>query len=94
MTKFLRETLAIPVLVTALLAGADTSSAADAECADYISHYQSVSSDLGDRFKRYAKCLASSGGRDDCDTEFRRLKNAQSDFSESVEHLRSGSCLE
>lgn len=37
-----------------------------------------------ERIRRYSRCLSNSNGHDDCSSEFRRLKNAQSDFESAV----------
>jgi hypothetical protein len=54
------------------------------DCDDAISTYNSAISDVSDAIRRYSRCLSGSSGRDDCSSEFRRLKNAQSDFETSV----------
>lgn len=63
--------------------------AATAECSDAISTYNSALSDVSDALKRYTRCLSGSNGHDDCSSEFRRLKNAQSDFESSVSEYES-----
>ena len=39
--------------------------------------------------RRYTNCISNSRGRDDCSSEFRRLKNAQDDFETAVSNYRS-----
>jgi hypothetical protein len=58
--------------------------AASADCSDATDRYNSVISEVSDTLRRYTRCLSSSSGRDDCSSEFRRLKNAQSDFESAV----------
>jgi hypothetical protein len=59
-------------------------SAAALDCDDATSAYSSSISDVSDAIRRYTRCLSSSNGRDDCSSDFRRLKNAQSDFETAV----------
>ena len=58
--------------------------AAKANCNDATDTYNSAISDLSDTLRRYSRCLSNSNGHDDCSSEFRRLKNAQSDFESAV----------
>jgi hypothetical protein len=51
--------------------------------------YNSAISDLSDALRRYSRCLSNSNGHDDCSSEFRRLKNAQSDFESAVSEYES-----
>jgi hypothetical protein len=63
--------------------------AATANCSDATSTYNSAISDISDSLKRYTRCLSSSNGHDDCSSEFRKLKNAQSDFESAVSEYES-----
>ena len=63
--------------------------AAMADCSDAISTYNSALSDVSDAIRRYTRCLSSSNGHDDCSSEFRKLKNAQSDFESAVSEYES-----
>jgi hypothetical protein len=58
--------------------------AAKADCSEATSTYNSAISDVSDAIRRYTRCLSSSNGHDDCSSEFRKLKNAQSDFESAV----------
>jgi hypothetical protein len=58
--------------------------AATADCGDATSIYNIAISDVSDAIRRYTRCLSSSNGHDDCSSEFRKLKNAQSDFETAV----------
>jgi hypothetical protein len=49
-----------------------------------VSSYNSALSDISMYLKRYTNCLAYSNGTDDCSSEFRRLRSAQSDFERAV----------
>ena len=60
-----------------------------ADCQDATSTYNATISDLSDALRRYSRCLSSSNGHDDCSSEFRRLKNAQSDFESAVSEYES-----
>jgi hypothetical protein len=61
-----------------------SNSVAHADCSSAISSYNSAVDDISTYLKRYVGCVSSSDGNDDCSTEFRRLKNAQSDFESAV----------
>jgi hypothetical protein len=63
--------------------------AATADCSDATNTYNSAISDVSDTLRRYTRCLSSSNGSDDCSSEFRRLKNAQSDFEAAVSAYQS-----
>lgn len=53
-------------------------------CQGAISDYNSAISEISSTMQRYTRCLNASGGRDDCSSEFRRLRSAQSDFESAV----------
>ena len=63
--------------------------AASASCNDATDTYNSAVSDLSDALRRYSRCLSNSNGHDDCSSEFRKLKNAQSDFESAVSEYES-----
>jgi hypothetical protein len=65
------------------------SSAAAADCHDATNAYNSAISDVSDALRRYSRCLSNSNGHDDCSSEFRRLKNAQSEFESAVSEYES-----
>lgn len=60
-----------------------------ADCSDATASYNSAVDDISTYLKRYVQCVSSSDGNDDCSTEFRRLKNAQSDFESAVSDHQS-----
>jgi hypothetical protein len=66
-----------------------SSGVARADCNDATNAYNSAISDLSDTLRRYSRCLSNSNGHDDCSSEFRRLKNAQSDFESAVSEYES-----
>src|ERR1700733_3378385 len=76
-------------LVGLSLALCISSSAASANCNDATDTYNSAISDLSNALRRYSRCLSSSNGHDDCSSEFRRVKNAQSDFESAVSEYES-----
>lgn len=65
--------------------------ASSGECREAVDHYNSVLDDVSDTLRRYANCVSSSRGHDDCSTEFRRLKDAQADFESAVADIE-GDC--
>jgi hypothetical protein len=81
--------LGIVALCAAVVLSVLPTHAATAECSDAASTYNSAISDVSDALKRYTRCLSSSNGHDDCSSEFRKLKNAQSDFESAVSEYES-----
>jgi hypothetical protein len=81
--------LGIMVLGAAAVWSVLPTSAATADCSDATSSYNSAISDISDAIRRYTRCLSSGNGHDDCSSEFRRLKNAQSDFESAVSDYES-----
>ena len=72
--------------VVVILAG-PTNAASD--CSDSVETYNSAVGEISYTLKRYARCVEGSDGNDDCSSEFRRLKSAQSDFESAVSDYRS-----
>ena len=62
---------------------------ARADCDDAVRSYNSAISDIESHLKRYTNCLSSSRGSDDCSSEFRRLRSAQSDYESAVSSYQS-----
>lgn len=54
------------------------------DCQWAVDRYNSALSDVSYAVSRYASCVGSSRGFDDCSMEFLRLKNAQSDFDQAI----------
>lgn len=75
--------LSRPALL-ALVGGLLHAGPAAADCNNAINSYNSAISDISSYVKRYARCVSDSQGSDDCSSEFRRLKSAQSDFESAV----------
>ena len=66
-----------------------TSAWAGYDCPSAISDYDSAISDVSFALRRYSSCLQYSDKKDDCSTEFWRLKNAQSDLESAVSDISS-----
>jgi hypothetical protein len=81
--------LVMVVLSAAIVLTVPMIHAATANCSDATDTYNSAISDVSEALKRYTRCLSSSNGHDDCSSEFRRLKNAQSDFESAVSEYES-----
>ena len=71
------------------LAGLFSAPALASDCNDAIDQYNSALSDVDSYLRRYANCLSSSRGKDDCSSEFRRLRNAQNDIESAVSAIGS-----
>jgi hypothetical protein len=77
-------TLALMGLSVLAPAAIHRASANPEECRDAIDSYRSAKSDISDALRRYARCISSSDGRDDCSSEFSALRSAQDDFETAV----------
>ena len=60
-----------------------------ADCDEAASAYNSVLSDIQTYLRRYTNCLSYSKGTDDCSSEFRRLRSAQSDLESAVSEYQA-----
>jgi hypothetical protein len=58
-------------------------------CNSAIDGYNNAVSDISSRLRRYSSCVSGSQGNDDCSSEFRRLRSAQSDFESAVSQYRN-----
>ena len=65
-------------------AKADTES-----CSEAADHYKSAAEDALSASRRYANCVAGSRGRDDCSSEFHRVRNAQDDFESAIAKIKN-----
>lgn len=74
----------IQTVLMALAVACAPIDASFADCSDAVSTYNSVISDVSSYLRRYTNCLSNSNGHDDCSSEFRRLRSAQSDFESAV----------
>jgi hypothetical protein len=79
-------------IMLAVLALAEPVSAS--ECPSAISSFNSAVDEVATRLKRYASCIGESRGRDDCSSEFRKMKNAQDEFEFAVSALSLDNCLD
>jgi hypothetical protein len=59
------------------------------QCKYAIEQYNSAIGDISSYLRRYSKCVSDSRGRDDCNSEFRRLKSAQGDLESAVSSYQS-----
>ncbi len=75
---------AVALCMALVLCLGRTSVANPSDCQDAISQYNSAISDISSALRRYTNCVSGSSGHDDCSSEFRRLKSAQSDFEDAV----------
>ena len=76
-------------LVAATNASPQESRAGTEKCNDSIEGYNLAVSEVSDKLKRYSRCLSGSQGRDDCSSEFRRLRSAQNDFETAVSNYEA-----
>jgi hypothetical protein len=79
------------VLLAALGAALSIPAAnADADgCRDAVSSYNTALSSQSYNLQRYSRCLESSQGQDDCSSQFRRLRNTQSEIEWAVSSYQS-----
>jgi hypothetical protein len=59
------------------------------ECENAAHEYNSVVSGVSDALREYASCVDGSEGKDDCGSEFDRLRDAHSEFEDAVSHYQS-----
>ena len=57
------------------------------DCDDKIRAYNDAVESLTGALQRYSRCLSDSAGKDDCSSEFRKLKSSQSEFESAVSSL-------
>ncbi len=83
--------IAALAIVIAALAGAATASttAGALDCDAAVDSYNSATSEIGYQMRRYSRCVSGSQGRDDCSSEFRRLRYAQDAFETAVSEYQS-----
>jgi uncharacterized protein YgiB involved in biofilm formation len=60
-----------------------------AECQEAQERAESAASELADRARKLRNCAESRDYTDDCSTEFRRVKNAHSDYESAVSEIGS-----
>ena len=59
------------------------------ECRDAQSRAESAASELADRAKKLRSCAEAADFSEDCSSEFRRTKNAHSDYEDAVSAVGS-----
>jgi hypothetical protein len=59
------------------------------ECQASIDGYSAAIDEIDSLLRKYVRCISNSEGEDDCSTEFRRLRSAQSDFESAVSEYQS-----
>lgn len=59
------------------------------ECRDALSRAENAASDLADYSRRLHSCAESQDFTDDCSSEFRRVRNAHSDYEDAVSSVGS-----
>ena len=80
----------IAILCGLLLIASSNSARADLEsCREAVDRYNSALSDVSDAIRSYARCVSDSRGRDDCSSEFSRLRSDQDDFETAVSEYES-----
>jgi hypothetical protein len=86
------EKLMIKAIGAVLIAVALTSSipatAGQESCQGAIFVLKSAKAAVGDYLRRYASCVSRNDGRNDCSSEFSRLRSAQEDFEPAVSDYR------
>ncbi len=68
---------------------AQSSSGKSAECRDSHSRAEGAASELADYSRKLRNCAEAQDFGDDCSTEFRRVKNAYSDYEDAVSSVSS-----
>jgi len=71
------------VIVVALTASIPATADQEA-CRGAVFALKSAKNTAGDYLRRYASCLSRSDGRNDCSSEFSRLRSVQEDFESAV----------
>lgn len=64
-------------------------SSKSSECRDALSRAESAASDLSDYARRLRNCADAQNYTDDCHSEFRRVRNAHSDYEDAVSSVSS-----
>lgn len=75
------------IIATVLAVGCISSPAAASECSDAADRYNYALDNVSYALNRYTRCLNASQGRDDCSSEFRRLRSAQDDLESAVSEI-------
>ena len=87
--KRIKSFLAIGLLLTSAFVVGPTARADTTDCKEAVDAYNTSVDTISGYLKRYSSCVGSSKGHDDCSSEFRRLRSAQSDFESAVSAYQS-----
>ena len=68
---------------------AEANSGASPDCRDARNRAESAASDLADYARRLRSCAEAQNYSDDCSSEFRRTRNAHSDYESAVSSVNS-----
>lgn len=68
---------------------ARSDSGKSSDCRDAEERAESAASDLSDYARRLRNCAEAQDFNDDCSSEFRRVKNAYSDYEDAVSAFNS-----
>jgi hypothetical protein len=75
----------VGAVIVAVMLTANIPATADQEaCRGAIFVFRSAKNTVGDYLRRYASCVSRNDGRNDCSSEFSRLRSAQEDFESAV----------
>jgi hypothetical protein len=75
--------------VYGIIQSRSSATGARSECRDAKARAESAASELGDYSRRLRNCAEAQDFSDDCDTEFRRVKDAHSDYESAVSDVTS-----
>jgi hypothetical protein len=70
------------------LSAAQPAGAGPEDCRAAIDDYDEALRDVASALRSYSSCVSGSRGKDDCSLEFLRVRSAQSDFEDAVQHVR------
>lgn len=83
------QTIGVAAAALACCGGSAAPNLQDASmCNLTVNTYNNAVSDISTRLRRYSSCVAGAQGQDDCSSEFRRLRSAQSEFEMAVSSYR------
>lgn len=74
----------LSALALIMVCGSSATAQDNYACQSAISSYNSAVDSISSALQRYASCVENSRGQDDCSSQFRRLRSAQSEFESAV----------
>lgn len=77
---------AMKIIVVVVIAA--IASPAFADCGSSVNRYNNILNDANYALRRYAQCVGDSRGKEDCSSEFSRIRSFQSDFESAVSDLK------